>query len=143
MISYLSTILSFWSCALASKTYKYLSIYLGRYLYNSAKYLIFFKKKMMPKQVWETITFSRKHKNVISLDLLQILVESRNFINQNIIWKLKLQSLPSINTLDWCFLERANGSIMVFFNAICLIKILCLDDETSTVTPPIWDIRET
>jgi len=36
MISYLLTILSFWSCALASKTYKYLSIYLGRYLYNNA-----------------------------------------------------------------------------------------------------------
>jgi len=34
MISYLPTIQSFWSCALASKTYKYLSIYLGRYLHN-------------------------------------------------------------------------------------------------------------
>jgi len=32
MISYLPSILSFWYCALASKTYKYLSIYLGRYL---------------------------------------------------------------------------------------------------------------
>jgi len=36
MISYLPTILSFWSCALASKTYKYLSIYSGRYLPNKA-----------------------------------------------------------------------------------------------------------
>jgi hypothetical protein len=35
MISYLPTILSFWSCALASKTYKYLSIYSGRYLHNT------------------------------------------------------------------------------------------------------------
>jgi hypothetical protein len=34
MISYLPTILSFLSCALASKTYKYLPIYLGRYLHN-------------------------------------------------------------------------------------------------------------
>jgi hypothetical protein len=34
MISYLLNILSFWSCALASKTYKYLPIYLGRYLHN-------------------------------------------------------------------------------------------------------------
>jgi hypothetical protein len=35
MISYFPSILSFWSCALASKTYKYLSIYLCRYLHNN------------------------------------------------------------------------------------------------------------
>jgi hypothetical protein len=37
MISYLPTILSFWSCALASKTYNYLPIYLGRYLHNTCQ----------------------------------------------------------------------------------------------------------
>jgi len=66
----------------------------------------------MPKQVGEMITFSRKHKNVnqsyigswfgyiiiqapnetlvyiFGLHLLQILVESINLINQNIIWEL-------------------------------------------------------
>ena len=34
MISYLPSILSFWSCALASKTCIYSPIYLGGYLYN-------------------------------------------------------------------------------------------------------------
>jgi hypothetical protein len=34
MILYLPAILLFWSCALASKTYKYFPIYLGRYLHN-------------------------------------------------------------------------------------------------------------
>jgi len=34
MISYLPAILLFWYCALASKTYKCLPIYLSRYLHN-------------------------------------------------------------------------------------------------------------
>jgi len=34
MVSYLYAILLFWSCAFASKTYKYLPIYLGWYLHN-------------------------------------------------------------------------------------------------------------
>jgi hypothetical protein len=34
MISYLPFILLFWSCAIASKTYNYLPIYLGKYLHK-------------------------------------------------------------------------------------------------------------
>ena len=57
IISYLHTVLLFWSCALASKTYIYLPINLGRYLHNTCPpgwynpYLSVEKKQEMHKHL--------------------------------------------------------------------------------------------
>jgi hypothetical protein len=57
MILYLPAILMFWSCALASKTYKYFPIYLGRYLHNRSS-MDSFTLGLLPK-----IDFNNEHNN--------------------------------------------------------------------------------